>query len=87
MNPTLELLLRILGLVIAARGLVVVYMAPRIVDKKGLAARKKLPPDMDEMMTPEEKDKYRRDSAILDIKLRGLLLAAPGFALILIAFS
>ncbi|NLO37400.1 MAG: hypothetical protein GX112_13765 [Clostridiaceae bacterium] len=87
MNPTLELLLRILGLVIAAGGLVVVYMAPRIVDQKGLAARKKLPPDMDEMMTPEEKDKYRRDSAILDIKLRGLLLAAPGFALILIAFS
>ncbi|MDD2442541.1 MAG: hypothetical protein PHG76_10525 [Eubacteriales bacterium] len=87
MNPTLELILRILGLVIAAGGLVVVYMAPRIVDKKGLAAQKTLPPDLDEMMTPEEKDKYRRDSAILDIKLRGLLLAAPGFVLILIAFS
>ena len=87
MDPTLELILRILGLVIAAGGLVVVYMAPRIVDKKGLAAKKTLPPDLDEMMTPEEKDKYRRDSAILDIKLRGLLLAVPGFVLILIAFS
>ncbi len=87
MNATLELILRILGLVIAAGGLVIVYMAPRVVDKKGLAAKKTLPPDMDEMMTPEEKDKYRRDSAILDIKLRGLLLAVPGFVLILIAFS
>ena len=86
MNVTVELILRILGFLLAACGLVVVYAAPRIVDKRGLAARKEIPPDMQEMMTAEEKDKYRRDSAILDVKLRGLLLSAPGFVLILIAF-
>jgi hypothetical protein len=87
MNETIELLLRIIGLVIAACGLVVVYAAPKIVDKRDLAARKQIPPDMLEMMTPEEKDKYRRDMAVLDVKLRGLLIAAPGFVMILIAFS
>ena len=86
MNETIELVLRILGLVIAACGLVVVYAAPKIVDRRGLAEHKQIPPDMLEMMTPEEKDKYRRDMAVLDVKLRGLLIAAPGFVMILIGF-
>jgi hypothetical protein len=87
MNETVELILRILGLLIALAGLAVVYAAPRIVDKRDLASRKKIPPDMENMMTPEEKEKYKRDMAILDVKLRGLILASPGFVLILIAFS
>jgi hypothetical protein len=86
MNETLELILRIVGLLVAAAGLVVVYLAPRIVDRRDLAARKQIPPELAEM-TEEEQAKYRRDSAILDVKLRGLLLAAPGFVLILIAFA
>ncbi|MDW7658647.1 MAG: hypothetical protein SCM11_15880 [Bacillota bacterium] len=86
MNETLELIARILGFVIAAAGLAVVYSAPKIVDKRGLAKHKSIPQDMDEKMTPEEKDKYRRDMAVLDVKLRGLLIAAPGFVLILIGF-
>lgn len=86
MNETLELIVRILGFVVAAAGLVVVYAAPQIVDRRRLAQRKTIPPDMEESMTPEEKDKYRRDMAVLDVKLRGLLLAAPGFVLILIGF-
>ena len=87
MNETVELILRILGLLIALAGLAVVYAAPRIVDKRDLASRKKIPPDMENMMTPEEKEKYKRDMAILDVKLRGLILASPVFVLILIAFS
>ena len=86
MNETLELILRILGLALSAAGLVVVYAAPHIVDKRGLVGRKKIPPELVEHMTPEEQDKFRRDSAILDVKFRGLLLAAPGFIMILIAF-
>jgi hypothetical protein len=86
MDETLELIVRILGFIIAAAGMFVVYTAPRIVDKRGLAKRKSIPQDMEETMTPEEKDKYRRDMAILDVKLRGLLLSAPGFVLILIGF-
>lgn len=86
MNQTLELILRILGLLIAIAGLIVVYRAPRITDQQGLAEQKMIPPDMETVMTPEEKDKYRRDMAILDVKLRGLLIAAPGFIMILIGF-
>lgn len=86
MNETLQIILRILGLAVTAAGMVVVYLAPRIVDKRGLAAKKTLDPKLVEHMTPEEQDKMRRDSAIVDIKLRGALLAAPGLILILIAF-
>ena len=86
MDPTLELILRILGLLIAAAGLVVVYGAARIVDKKALVSKRQIPAEMAEVMTEEEKNKYRRDMAILDVKLKGLALAAPGFILILIAF-
>jgi hypothetical protein len=87
MNATLEWILRILGLLFAGAGLAVVYAAPRIVDKRGLAERKTVDPRLVDHYSPEEQAKFKRDSAILDIKLRGLLLAAPGFVLILIAFS
>lgn len=87
MTDTMEMLLRILGFILAGAGLIIVYAAPRIVDSKGLADRKQVDPKMAEVMTEEEMKKYRRDGAILDVKLRGLLLAAPGFALILFVFS
>lgn len=86
MNETLQIILRILGIALAVAGLAVVYAAPRIVDKRGLVGRRPVKPEYLEHMTPEEQDKFRRDSAILDVKLRALLLAAPGFILILIAF-
>ncbi len=86
MNPTLELILRILGILLAIAGLVVVYGAPRMVDKKGLAEKKQVDPKYLEHLSPEEQEKYKRQAAILDVKLKGLVLAAPGFILILIAF-
>ena len=86
MNETMELALRILGLLLAAAGLIVVYLAPKIVEKKGLAAMKKVDPKIADNLTEEELEKYRKDGAILDVKLKGLLLAAPGFVLILVAF-
>ena len=85
-NDILTWILRILGLLVAAAGMAVVYAAPVIVDKRGLAELKKVDPKLMEHYTPEEQAKYKRDSAILDVKLRGLLLAAPGFILILIGF-
>ena len=87
MSQTIELIIRVFGLLIAAAGLCVVYLAPKIVDKRGLADHKKVPPDLAEAMSPEEQQKHRRDSAILDVKLRGLMIAAPGFILILIGFQ
>lgn len=86
MSDTLELILRILGLIIATAGMIVVYAAPKIVAKNGLAEKKQIPPEHLEKMSEEEQKKFRLDSAILDVKLKGLMLAAPGLILILIAF-
>ncbi len=86
MSKTVILILRILGLTISGLGIFIVYLAPRIVDHYGLAAKKQLDPRLLEALEPEQQEKYRRDAAILDVKLRGLLVASPGFALILIAF-
>lgn len=86
MNETLELILRIIGLALTAAGMVVVYAAPRIAESKGLIDKKSIPPERLEKMSEEEQKKFRRDSAILDVKFKGLLLAAPGLILILIAF-
>lgn len=87
MDPVLRLILTIIGFVLAGFGLAIVYAAPRIVDKKGLADKKVIDPKMIEHMPPETHEKYRRDMAILDVKLRGLLFAAPGFVLIMIVLS
>lgn len=87
MSQTTELILRIIGMVIAAIGLVIVYLAPRIVERRHLDVGRQVDPKIAEHLTPEELVRYRRDGAILDIKLKGLLVAAPGFILILIAFA
>jgi hypothetical protein len=84
MDPTVELIMRILGFILAGIGLVIVYAAPKIVDRKGLAAKKEVDPRVLEHLPAENLEKYKR--AILDVKLRGLIFAAPGFILILIAF-
>lgn len=87
MNPTLLLILRILAIAISAAGIGVVFLAPSIVDRRGLAAGKTLDPHLVAHLQPEEQEKFRRESAILDVKLRGLLIGLPGFILILIAFA
>jgi hypothetical protein len=86
MGGTLGLVLKILGFAIAAAGMMVVYLAARIVDRRGLAAKKQIDPTLVEHLTPEEQEKARRNSAITDIKLVGALIALPGMILIMIAF-
>ena len=86
MNEALVLILRILGLVLTAAGMAVVFAAPKIAEKYGLIEKKQISPELLEKMPEEEQKKFRRDSAILDVKFRGLLLAAPGLVLVLIAF-
>ena len=55
MDATLELILRILGLLLAAAGMVVVYAAPKIVEKKGLAEKKQIPLEHLENMSEENR--------------------------------
>lgn len=87
MDPILLLIMRIVGFILAGIGLFIVFAAPKTVDRKGLAADRKIDPGLAERFSPEEQEKYKRDMAILDVKLRGLIFAAPGLILILIAYS
>jgi len=86
MNDTIVLVLRILGIALTAVGMILVWLAPWIVKKYGLTARKKIDPKLTGHMSEEELEKFRQESAVLDVKLRSLLVALPGLILILIAF-
>lgn len=86
MGEEFELILKIIGLLFVAAGVVVIFLAPRIVDRKGLADKKKEDPRLTAMMDEEQKTKFKRDAAIVDVKLKGLLLASPGFVIVLILF-
>lgn len=86
MVEEVNLALKIFGLLIVAAGVVVIFLAPKIVDRKGLAENKKDDPRLTAMMDEEQKAKFKRDAAIVDIKLKGLLLASPGFVIVLIMF-
>ncbi len=87
MDSTLRLALTILGFVFAGIGLVVVYLAPKIVRHYGLADKKKLDDKIMAVLSAEEQAQRKLDSAILDVKIKGLILSAPGFILILIVFG
>lgn len=87
MGETLVLVIRIAGLVIAAFGIIIIFGARKIVDSKGLAEKRPDDPRLPDSMPEEEKAKLRYDGAMLDVKLRGMLIAAPGFILILIGFA
>lgn len=87
MNEVWIIILKIAGLIIALAGIVLVYAAPKIVDKKNLAEKKQIDPERVAMLTEEEVTKFKRDSAILDLKIKGLLVALPGFVLILVMFK
>ncbi|NLW12480.1 MAG: hypothetical protein GX028_10765 [Clostridiaceae bacterium] len=86
MGEGLILALKIVGLLFVAAGVIVIFLAPRIVDRNGLAEKKQDDPRLTAMMDDEQKAKFKRDAAIVDIKLKGLLLASPGFIIVLVLF-
>ena len=87
MNPVLRIILLVIGFGIALVGLFIVYRAQRIVEKKGLAEKKIVDPKIADNLSPEQLEKYRRDMAVLDVKLKGLMISAPGFIIILFLFA
>jgi hypothetical protein len=87
MNPTVRIVLIVLGLLIGAAGVIIVYLAPKIVAKSGLAEKKPIDPALAENLTAEQQEKHRFDMAVLDVKIKGLLVAAPGFILLLVMYS
>ncbi len=87
MNGTIEIILKILGGIIAIAGLVVVYGATRIVNVKKLDEKKKVDPERIALLDEEQAKKFKRDMAILDVKIKGILIALPGFIILLIMFK
>jgi len=87
MNQTLEIILKILGGIIAIAGLVVVYGAPKIVDDKKLGEKKVVDPERVALLDEEQIKKFKRDTAVLDLKIKGILIALPGFIILLIMFK
>jgi uncharacterized protein YneF (UPF0154 family) len=87
MNPTVRIVLIVLGLLIGLLGVIIVYLAPKIVAKRGLAEKKPIDPALAENLTEEQQEKHRFDMAVLDVKIKGLLIAAPGFILLLVMYS
>lgn len=86
MNTTMEIILKIVGAILAVAGLVVIYGAPKIVDVRKLDEKKKVDPERIALLDEEQVKKFKRETAILDVKIKGLLIAIPGFLVLLILF-
>ena len=86
MNTTMEIILKIAGAVIALAGLAVIYGASKIVKAKNLDEKKKVDPERTALMDEEQLKKYKHDAAVLDVKIKGVLVALPGFIILLVMF-
>lgn len=79
--------LKIIALVIVVIGVIVVFAARPLSRHFHLQEKVKLDPHFTEGMDEEMLLRYREQKAILQMKLYGLLLASPGFILILVLFK
>ena len=84
MPPVVETVLTVLGGILVLAGIVIVYLAPKIVEKKKLDETKEIDPERVAGLNEEGISKFRKESAILDVKVKGILIALPGAVLILI---
>ncbi|MHB8963405.1 MAG: hypothetical protein ACYC5K_09665 [Saccharofermentanales bacterium] len=87
MGQTVKIILQVLGILVLAVGVFIVYAAPRIVEKRGLDEKKTIDADRAAGLSEEEIKKLKRESAILDLKIKGVLVALPGAILILIMYK
>lgn len=87
MGQIAEIILQVLGLLILAVGIFVVYAAPRIVEKRKLDEKKVVDPERTAGLSEEDLKKFKREAAILDLKIKGVLIALPGALMILILYK
>ena len=87
MNGIAEIILKVVGAILAVVGLVVIYGAPKIVDTRKLDEKKKVDPERVALLDEEQVKKFKREAAVLDVKIKGLLIAIPGFLVLLILFK
>lgn len=84
MPPVLETILLVISGILVIAGVAVVYAAPRIVEKKKLDEAKSVDPERIAGLNEEGIRKFKRESAILDVKVKGVLIALPGAVIVLI---
>ena len=87
MGQTLQTILQAAGVLILILGIAVVYAAPKIVDKRKLDERQAPDPERIAGLNEEGIRKFKRDAAILDMKIKGVLIALPGAILILVLYK
>ncbi|MCX8131144.1 MAG: hypothetical protein N3I35_13725 [Clostridia bacterium] len=79
------LLLKIFGLLFIIPGCLLVLMARQVVSRFNLDRNAKV--DFENEMTEKELEQYKANKAAVNIKMLGMLVALPGFIMILIAFK
>lgn len=86
MDYIFEIILKIVGGILALAGLIIVYAAPNIVKNKKLDEKKVIDPERVANLDEEQLKKFKFDSTVLDVKLKGLIFAIPGFIILLFMF-
>jgi hypothetical protein len=79
------LVLKVLGILLVVAGVAMVFMARQIVEKYNLSHKAKV--DFEHEMGEEELKEFKKGKAAVNMKMLGMLVALPGFILILIAFK
>jgi hypothetical protein len=81
----MSIILKIIGFVLIFIGVVVVYGARHFVAKYNLDKSTKVEAGME--MDEEQLQHYKNDKAVVNLKMIGMLVALPGFVLIILAFK
>ena len=79
----LEIILYVVAGISLLSGMGIVFFAPHLVKKYKLDEKKVIDPERVEGLDEDGVAKFKRDTAILDVKLKGILLALPGVIIIL----
>lgn len=79
------LILKILGFLFLIPGVAMVFGAKELVTKFNLKEKMKI--DFEHDMSDQELEQYKFSKATVNFKMLGMLIALPGFILILIAFK
>lgn len=86
MPPAVETIITVISGILVVAGVLIVYLAPKIVEKKKLDETRKVDPERIAGLNEEGVKKFRKESAVLDIKVKGILIALPGAIAIMILF-
>jgi|LSQX01.3.fsa_nt_gb hypothetical protein len=80
----INLFLQGLSVLVILSGFIIVHIAPSIVKKYKLNEKVKC--EFEHEMTEEELIEYKRNRAVINIKMTGMLISLPGFVLLFIVF-